>query len=82
MPYVNVTTIRGLLSSEQKQALITRLSDALVDIEGGGNPDFRKMVWVSIDERPPESFALGELRPDSASIAQFVALRDAAASQK
>lgn len=82
MPYVNVTTIHGLLSPEQKQVLITRLSDVLVDIEGGGNPDFRKMVWVSVDERSPESFGLGELRPDSASIAQFVALRDATANQK
>ncbi|MCU6434312.1 tautomerase family protein [Undibacterium sp. Jales W-56] len=82
MPYVNVTTIRGLLSPGQKQILINKLSDVLVEVEGAGNPDFRKMVWISIEERAPESFGLGELRPSSASIAQFVAVRDAAVNTR
>ena len=77
MPFVNVTTIKGLLSEQQRRALITKLADVLVEVEGGGNPDFRKMVWISIEERTPESFGLGELRPTAASIAQFVAVRDA-----
>lgn len=80
MPFVNVTTLQGLLTAQQKQTLITKLADVLVEVEGGGNPDFRKMVWVSIEERAPESFGLGELRPTTASIAQFVAMRDAQGS--
>ena len=79
MPFVNVTTIKGLLSPAQKQELISKLSDVVVAIEGGGNADFRKMVWVTIDEREPESFGLGDLRPTAASTAQFVAARDAIA---
>jgi 4-oxalocrotonate tautomerase len=77
MPFVNVTTIKGLLSADQKQEVINKISDVLVAVEGGGNPSFRKMVWVSLDERDPESFGLGELRPTAATTAQFVAARDA-----
>lgn len=77
MPFVNLTTVKGLLNAEQKQTLIDKLTELLVEVEGGGNPEFRKMVWICLQECEPESWGLGELRPTAASIAQFVAARDA-----
>jgi len=59
MPFVNVTTARGLLNAEEKRALQTRITDLLVEIEGKGNPAFRPFVWVLIEEREPEDWCLG-----------------------
>ena len=82
MPYLQLQTVKGLLSPEQKRYLIEKFSELLVDVEGGGNPDFRKMVWIKIEEQEPEHWALGEHRPTAEFIAQFVKTREAKCNAK
>lgn len=77
MPSLQLQTVKGLLSPEQKRYLIEKFSELLVEVEGGGNSEFRKMVWVKIEEQEPENWALGELRPTAEFIARMVAAREA-----
>jgi 4-oxalocrotonate tautomerase len=77
MPYLQLQTVKGLLSPEQKRYLMDKFSDLLVEVEGGGNPEFRKMVWIRIDETDAENWSLGELRPTTDYIARMVELREA-----
>jgi 4-oxalocrotonate tautomerase len=59
MPYVTISTVRGILDRAQKQALLERVTDLMVEVEGQGNPDFRRNVWVKIEEQEPASWSLG-----------------------
>ncbi|HBY0207378.1 tautomerase family protein, partial [Klebsiella variicola] len=54
MPFVNVQTIKGIMTAEQKSELLRRMTDLLVEIEGQGDPQFRQSVWIRIDEHDPE----------------------------
>lgn len=46
MPFVNVQTIKGIMTAEQKSELLRRMTDLLVEIEGQGDPQFRQSVWI------------------------------------
>jgi 4-oxalocrotonate tautomerase len=59
MPYVAITTVRGILDVAQKKALLERVTDLMVEIEGRGNPDFRQHVWVKIEEQEPGHWSIG-----------------------
>ena len=48
MPFVNVQTIKGIMTAEQKSELLRRMTDLLVEIEGQGDPQFRQSVWIRI----------------------------------
>lgn len=76
MPFLNLRTVKGLLNDTQKQYLMEKFTELLVETEGGGNPAFRKMVWIQISEEAPEHWQLGELRPTAESIEDFVRQRD------
>ena len=52
MPHVVIQTIRGILDNEQKKQMLERVADVMVEIEGRGDPAFRKGVWVRIEEEP------------------------------
>ena len=69
MPFVNVQTIKGIMNSEQKKELLRRMTDLIVEIEGNGNPEFRRSVWIRIDEHEPEQWSLGGIQPTSEMIA-------------
>ena len=47
MPLVNVKVVEGVFSPEQKQDMIRRLTDAMVEIEG---ESMRPVTWVLIEE--------------------------------
>ena len=47
MPLVNVKVIEGVFSSEQKQEIIERLTDAMVAVEGEA---MRAVTWVVVEE--------------------------------
>jgi 4-oxalocrotonate tautomerase len=70
MPYVTVSTVRGILDTGQKQALLERITDLMVEIEGQGNPEFRRNVWVKIDEQEPAHWSLGGTMPTAEVIAK------------
>ena len=44
MPYVNVRTVARALDDADKKELLDRITQVLVDVEGGGNPAFRQFV--------------------------------------
>jgi 4-oxalocrotonate tautomerase len=47
MPLVNVHVLENVFSQEQKKQIITKLTDAMVSIEG---EPFRSVTWVTINE--------------------------------
>lgn len=47
MPFVNVKVIEGVFSSAQKQEMIRKLTDTMVEIEGEA---MRPVTWVTVDE--------------------------------
>lgn len=59
MPFVNIRTAKGLLSPAQKAELSARITDLMVEVEGRGNPAFRSLVWVLIEEHAAASWCLG-----------------------
>lgn len=75
MPFANIRTVKGMLNNEQKQLLKSKITDVLVEIEGAGDPNFRNLVWVLIDEAEPENWQLGELNPTSELIEQLTQSR-------
>ena len=50
MPFIHFKGVGGHLSPAQKTALISRLTDAVVDVYGEG---IRQATWVAIEEVPP-----------------------------
>ncbi len=47
MPLVNVRLIEGVFNEDEKRAMIEKLTDAMVEIEG---ENMRQVTWVVIDE--------------------------------
>jgi len=56
MPLINVKLIDGVFSQTQKQQMITKLTDAMVTIEG---ENMRPVTWVVIEEVKSGDWALG-----------------------
>jgi 4-oxalocrotonate tautomerase len=69
MPYINISTVRGILDVAQKKTLLERVTDLMVEVEGQGNPEFRRNVWVRIEEQDPAHWSLGGMQPTSEIIA-------------
>ena len=76
MPFVQIHTIRGMLNPMQKQQLLKKIADVMVEIEGASDPDFKKSVWITINESEAESWFMGGVHPDIQQIQQFLAARD------
>ena len=49
MPIVNFKAIEGVITSEQKRELITKLTDAVASVYGEG---IRQVTWVVIEDVP------------------------------
>jgi 4-oxalocrotonate tautomerase len=47
MPFINVKVIEGVFSAEQKTAIIRKLTDAMVAIEGEA---MRPVTWTVVEE--------------------------------
>ncbi len=56
MPLINVQVIENVFTPEQKKQIITKLTDAMVAIEG---EPFRKVTWVKIDEVKEGNWGIG-----------------------
>ena len=56
MPFVNVKVIEGVFTSDQKQAMVERLTDAMVAIEGEA---MRGVTWVVIEEVASGDWGIG-----------------------
>jgi 4-oxalocrotonate tautomerase len=56
MPIVNVKLIEGVFDDDQKHAMIEKLTDAMVEIEG---ENMRGVTWVFIEESKSGDWGLG-----------------------
>lgn len=63
MPHITISTVRGILDTAQKRTLLERITDLMVEIEGQGDPDFRRSVWVKLEEQEPSHWVAGGIIP-------------------
>ena len=56
MPLINVRLIEGVFDEDEKQQMIEKLTDAMVDIEG---ENMRGVTWVVIDEVKSGDWGMG-----------------------
>jgi 4-oxalocrotonate tautomerase len=56
MPLVDIHVIKGAFTGEQKQAMLARVTDAMVSIEG---EKLRGLTWVKINEVEGGDWAIG-----------------------
>jgi 4-oxalocrotonate tautomerase len=56
MPLVQVKVIKGVFDSEQKKEIISRVTDAMVSIEGEA---LRGVTWVTVEEVESGDWGIG-----------------------
>jgi 4-oxalocrotonate tautomerase len=56
MPLVTIDLIENVFTAEQKQALIERVTEAMISVEGEG---MRPVTWVRIPEFAGGDWAIG-----------------------
>ena len=56
MPYVAVKLIKGVFDDNQKQEMLTRITETMVDIEGEA---MRPVTWVTIEEVNSGEWSVG-----------------------
>jgi 4-oxalocrotonate tautomerase len=56
MPLVNVRVIEGVFTAEQKQEIISKVTDAMVSIEG---ESLRGVTWVLVEEVRSGDWGIG-----------------------
>jgi 4-oxalocrotonate tautomerase len=56
MPLVQVKVINGVFSEAQKKAIIEKLTDAMVSVEG---ENMRQVTWVVIEEVNSGDWGIG-----------------------
>ena len=56
MPIVNVKLIEGVFDAEEKHAMIDKLTEAMVEIEG---ENMRGVTWVFIEESKSGDWGMG-----------------------
>jgi 4-oxalocrotonate tautomerase len=56
VPLIQVKLIEGLFTSPQKQEIVERLSEALIEIAGEG---MRPVTWCIVEEVPSGGWAVG-----------------------
>lgn len=56
MPLIQVKLIEGVFGSEEKEAIIEKLTDAMVSIEGEA---MRPVTWVTIEEVASGEWGIG-----------------------
>ena len=56
MPLVQVKVIKGVFSEAQKKAMVEKLTDAMVSIEG---ESMRQATWVTIEDVKSGQWGIG-----------------------
>ena len=56
MPLINVKVVEGVFSPDQKQEMIARLTDTMVEIEG---ESMRGVTWVIVEEVQSGDWGIG-----------------------
>ena len=56
MPLIQVRVIEGVFSDEQKQQIIHKLTDAMVEVEG---ENMRSVTWVTVEDVRSGEWGIG-----------------------
>lgn len=56
MPFVNVKIIEGVFTDEQKGEIVSKVTDAMVSIEG---ENMRQVTWVVVEEVKSGDWGIG-----------------------
>ena len=56
MPLVNVKLIEGVFDDHQKQEIVEKLTDAMVEVEG---ENMRPVTWVVVEEVKSGDWGIG-----------------------
>jgi 4-oxalocrotonate tautomerase len=56
MPFVNVKVIENVFTAEQKQEILSRVTEAMVAVEGEA---MRGVTWVVVEEVKSGDWAIG-----------------------
>ncbi|GAM04156.1 tautomerase family protein [Novosphingobium sp. MBES04] len=74
MPFVTIDVIKDVFTPQQKRALIDKVTQAMIDVEGEA---LRQVTWVRIMEVEQGDWAIGG-QPLGAADVHALAGRDAA----
>ena len=70
MPLIQISVIKGVFSQEQKTQMISRLTDAMVSVEG---ENMRGTTWVKIDEIESGDWGIGGQALTTEAVLQLAA---------
>lgn len=56
MPLVDIQLIKGVFTTDQKKAMIEKVTDAIVDVEGEA---LRGVTWVRVQEIESSEWGIG-----------------------
>jgi 4-oxalocrotonate tautomerase len=56
MPLVDIQVIKGVFTAEQKTSMISKVTDAMVQVEG---ENMRPVTWVRVQEIEEGQWAIG-----------------------
>ena len=56
MPLIQVKVMNGVYTAQQKQAIVERLSDAMVEIAG---EEMRRLTWCVVEEVASGEWGIG-----------------------
>ena len=70
MPLVTIDVIKGVFTSDQKAEVITRVTDAMVSVEG---ENLRPVTWVKINEIESGDWGIGGQALQAADVQKMAA---------
>ena len=68
MPLAQLKGISGYLTAQEKKELITKVTDAILSVEGEG---LRDVTWVIIEDIPPGQWGVGGQFPTADSLREI-----------
>jgi 4-oxalocrotonate tautomerase len=72
MPLIQVKLIEGVFDAKQKKEIITKLTNAMVSIEG---ENMRPVTWVVIEEVRSGEWGIGGQAMSTESVQELAGLR-------
>ena len=75
MPFVNVKVVEGVFSATQKQDIVRKVTDAIVEIEGD---NMRPVTWVVVEEVASGDWGIGGTPLHTADVKALAAGQPAA----
>lgn len=78
MPLVQIKGVGGYLNLQQKQALISKVTDAVVAVAGEG---LRQVTWVLVEDVEPGTWGVGGQPVTDEMLRQMAARKRTAAQE-